>query len=40
MYNYFTSGKLEKKGEPSFTEGIGFEYKDTFVGLLDKKNLV
>ncbi len=23
MYNYFTSGKLEKKGEPSFTEGIG-----------------
>ena len=24
----------------SFTEGIGFEYKDTFVGLLDKKNLV
>ena len=23
MYNYFTQGKLEKKGEPSFTEGIG-----------------
>ena len=23
MYNYFTSGKLEKKGDPSFTEGIG-----------------
>ena len=23
MYNYFTRGKLEKKGEPSFTEGIG-----------------
>jgi len=22
----------------SFTEGIGFEYNDTFVGLLDKKN--
>ena len=24
----------------SFTEGIGFEYKDTFVGLLDQKNLI
>ena len=23
MYNYFTNGKLEKKGDPSFTEGIG-----------------
>ena len=23
MYNYFTSGILEKKGKPSFTEGIG-----------------
>ena len=23
MYNYFTSGNLEKKGDPSFTEGIG-----------------
>ena len=23
MFNYFNSGKLEKKGEPSFTEGIG-----------------
>ncbi len=23
MYNYFTQGKLEKKGDPSFTEGIG-----------------
>ena len=23
MFNYFTKGKLEKKGEPSFTEGIG-----------------
>ena len=23
MYNYFKSGKLIKKGEPSFTEGIG-----------------
>ena len=24
----------------SFTEGIGFEYKDTFVGLLDQKNSI
>ena len=23
MYNYFVNGKLEKKGEPSITEGIG-----------------
>jgi cysteine synthase A len=23
MYNYFSSGNLEKKGDPSFTEGIG-----------------
>mgnify|MGYP001346313202 CR=1 FL=1 len=23
MYNYFSTGRLEKKGKPSFTEGIG-----------------
>ncbi len=45
----FSNKKISKKTNlekriiivgDSFTEGIGFEYEDTFVGLLDKKNII